>query len=226
MLTLSLTNIPGQLVRGIYGPAEDELPAWMRFLHADAASSFLRFADLVVVSDMFRSPESSLQAVREGRGAQPPAFSAHNYGLAIDLALEATMKRWKLTSKAELDQSMAQHGWYCHRRDHALGHEAWHFNFLGPDPAIPGELRVTSGLIEARIVSLHGASLAPDDRECQEMLAKLRLYAGDIDGRLGPLSREAIRAFRRTWGLRDTGELDARTRRTLSYVSCDRAVLG
>lgn len=224
MLTLSLTTIPAQRVRGIYGPDKDQLPTRMRFLHPDAATSFLRFADDVVVSDMFRSPESSLQAVREGRGAQPPAFSAHNYGLAIDLDLGPTMKRWKLTSKAELDQSLAQQGWFCHRRDHALGHEAWHFNFLGEDAAIPGGLRVTSGLIEARIVELHGGSLRPDDRACQEMLAKLRLYAGEIDGDIGPLSREAIHAFQRAWRLRETEGLDARTRRTLAYVTAVREV--
>lgn len=225
MLTLSLMKIAGEVVRGIYGPDKEELPKRMRFLHPDAAASFLRIAGSVVVSDMFRSPESSLQAVREGRGAQPPAFSAHNYGLAIDLALEATMKRWKLTSKVELDQAMAQQGWFCHRRDHALGHEAWHFNFLGEDAAIPDGLRVTSALIEARIVSLHGSSLAPRERECQEMLARLRLYAGEIDGEIGPLSREAIRAFQRAWGLRETEGLDARTRRTLAYVTAVRNLL-
>jgi peptidoglycan hydrolase-like protein with peptidoglycan-binding domain len=225
MLTLSLKSLPAQVVRGIYGPSKDQMPERMRYLHQDAAASYMQMADFAVVSDMFRSPEASLQAVREKRGAQPPAFSAHNYGLAIDLDIVATRKRWNLPSKQQLDAEMESRGWFCHRRDHTMDHEAWHYNFLGVGAAIPADAHSTAGLVEARIVSLHGASFAPDDRESQEMLARMRLYAGAIDGQIGPLSRESIRAFQRTWGMPDTGDLDARTRRTLSYVTCDRVLV-
>lgn len=225
MLRLVLKSLSETSVRGIYGPAEDRLPERMRLLHPDAAASFLGMADFVVVSDMFRSPESSLRAVREKRGAQPPSYSAHNYGLAIDLAIDATRKRWNLGTKQRLDEEMEARGWFCHRRDHALEHEAWHFNFLGVGAHIPVDLQATSSLIEARIVELHGASFGADERACQEMLARLRLYAGAIDGDIGPLSRESIRAFQRTWGLKESGALDRRTRRTLVYVTCERELV-
>jgi hypothetical protein len=224
MLTLSLASLSAQAVRGIYGPARNQLPARMRFLHPDAAASYVRLADFLVVSDMFRSPESSLQAVREKRGAQPPAFSAHNYGLAIDLDIQATLTNLETTIKAQLDANMEASGWFCHRRDHRSDHEAWHYNFLGVGAEIPGNLRSTASLIEARIVELGGKDLAPDDSESQEMLKKLHLYSGEIDGKIGPLSAEAIRVFQRAWGLVETGALEPRTRRTLAYVSCERLV--
>lgn len=223
MLTLSLASLSAEAVHGIYGPSKNQLPARMRFLRPDAAASYLQLSDFLVVSDMFRSPESSLQAVREKRGAQPPAYSAHNYGLAIDIDIDAAKRRWRAPSKAELDARMESSGWFCHRRDHGTGHEAWHYNFLGVGTEIPPHLSNTASTVEARIVELHGAQLAPDDAASQEMLTKLRLYAGDIDGDIGPLSREAIRVFQRAWGLPETGGLEPRTRRTLAYVSCERA---
>ncbi|HKE15216.1 MAG TPA: peptidoglycan-binding protein [Kofleriaceae bacterium] len=225
MLTLSLRSLPAQAVRGIYGPSKDQMPERMRYLHPDAAASYLEMADFAVVSDMFRSPESSLQAVREKRGAQPPSYSAHNYGLAIDLDIDAAKKRWNHGSKQALDAEMESRGWFCHRRDHTMEFEAWHFNFLGIGAPIPAGIHSTAGLVEARIVSLYGAGFAPDDTESQRLLAGLRLYAGEIDGDIGPLSRESIRAFQRTWGMPDTGELETRTRRTLAYVTCTRSLV-
>lgn len=231
-----LALVPVPPCHGIYdvrGIPHKSMPERMRFLHPDAAQSFAAIAGWAVVSDMFRSPESSLRAVREGRGAQPPGYSAHNVGLAVDIDIKATAERltseWArraagnaslLATKTLLDAEMERHGWFCHRRDHVLGSEAWHYNFLGVNAKVAGAL--TSDEVEARIVELYGAALAPDDRECQRLLAKLRMYGGAIDGDLGPLTREAVRVFERAWGLIADGVLDARTRRTLAYVAADR----
>lgn len=218
MLHLDLVAVPP--CKGIYavkGLDFKSLPARMRFLASDAAASFAEIEPWAVVSDMWRSPESSLQAVREGRGAQPPGWSAHGIGLAIDLDIAASKALLGVATKAALDATMERHGWFCHRRDHVLGFEAWHYNFLGVGAKVAGAL--TSDEVEAAILARHGAELAPDDAECQRLLAKLGMYGGEIDGDIGPRSREAARAFERAWGLNVDGVLDARTRRTLAFVA-------
>ena len=221
-LRLRLVAFGLEQVAGIYrvrGQA-GRMPDRCRFLHPDAAASFVGIADQVVVSDMFRTPESSLAAVRAGRGAQMPGYSAHNYGLAVDLDISATLARWQFKSKRELDEAMEGHGWFCHRRDHKLDFEAWHYNFLGRGTVIAAKYKNTSGWVEGRITQLYGDQLKPDDLEAQGALQKLGFYGGALDGGVGPLTREATRAFQRAWGLpRAHGELDNRTRRTLAYVA-------
>ena len=217
-LSLNLTAVPP--CHGIYtvkGIPFKSMPPRMLFLAPDAAVAFATVAEWAVVSDMFRSPESSLQAVRDGRGAMPPGYSAHNYGLAIDIDIAATMKNLGMKAKAALDEWMASFGWYCHRRDHVIASEAWHYNYLGVGATVAGAL--TSDEIEAAIVKRYGAELAPDDAECQRLLAKLGMYGGDPDGIIGPKSREAVRAFERAWGINADGVLDAKTRRTLAFVA-------
>lgn len=224
MLTLKLTTVPPCL--GIYdvkGVDHPSLPARMRLLHPDAADAFLTISDVVTVSDMFRSPESSLQAVRSGRGALRPGFSAHGFGLAIDVGITQTMAAIHTKTKADLDAFMAEHGFYCHRQDHVMASEAWHYNFLGFDAIVQG--RLSSDEIEARILALYGPALQPDDMECQRMLAKLRMYAGEIDGEIGPRSREAIRVFKRAWSLLPDDHIDTIFRRTLAYVSCEHEII-
>jgi hypothetical protein len=228
MLKLKLKKMPSH-VQGIYGPNKDRMPERALFLHPEAADSFFGFCEYAVVSDMFRSPESSLAAVRAGRGAKAPGFSGHNYGLAIDLDVKATMRmlveRGNLpgASKLTLDRFMEDHGWFCHRRDHLLDHESWHYNFLGIGAVISPKVRTTSGYIEARILELYGDQLKPDDVTCQGLLANLGIYNGKLDGEIGPISKAAINVFRRGWGLGE-GTLDTRTRRTLAYVACEKQI--
>lgn len=227
-LVLNLRQLPAGEVRGVYviGGVRNRLPARALYLHPAAADSFLGpVHEVTVVSDMFRSPESSLAAVRSGRGARPPGFSGHNYGLSIDIDVRATMRALAVTSKADLDRWMERAGWYCHRRDHQmtpLKGECHHFNFLGIGARISPKVRSTSGYLEAKIIALYGDALRLDAVEAQTTLRDLRMYGGDIDGIWGPLSREACRAFQRAWGLAASGKLDAATQRTLAYVGCQR----
>lgn len=230
-LVLNLRQIAAAQVRGVYviGGVRDRLPLRARYLHPTAADSFLGpVHEVAVVSDMFRSPESSLAAVRSGRGARPPGFSGHNYGLSIDIDVRATMRALAVRSKADLDRWMERVGWYCHRRDHRmtpLKGECHHFNFLGIGAAISPKVRSTSGYLEARIVALYGESLRLGAEEAQAALRDLRMYGGDVDGLWGPLSREACRVFQRAWGLPVSGKLDAATQRTLAYVGCERSLV-
>ena len=222
MLTLKLRRMAADAVRGTYTikGVPNRMPDRALFMHPEAAAAFDKVAPWIVVSDMFRSPESSLNAVATGRGAQPPGYSAHNYGGAVDAALRESMARLGVKTKRELDEAMEAVGFYCHRRDHEMGHESWHFNYLGVGAKVSGS--ITSDEVERRILEMYGHALAPDNMECQRLLAKLGLYHGDSDGDIGPLSRQAVRAFERAWGLNVDSVLDSRTRRTLAYVACER----
>lgn len=227
-MIIVLTSLPITTL-GIYGPKKDQLPERMRYLHPGAARAFLA-ADTDVrlrVSDMLRSAESSLAAVRAGRGAQPPGWSGHNYGLSVDLDVEWTLRRqsWK---KSDLDAFMANHGWYCHRRDSKLDHESWHFNHFGTDTtrwrwlkACEGA-RTTAPGLEAKIQYLYGAQIKLGAHDTQAALKKLGLYSGAIDGITGPLTKEALGAFARAWRLE--GKPAAALQRTLAFVAADREV--
>lgn len=227
MLKLKLVSFGVEQVAGIYrvDGKEGRMPPRCRFLHPEAALAFQAIGGLVVVSDMFRTPESSLEAVRAKRGAQPPGYSAHNYGLAIDLDISATRARWQLQGKRSLDEAMESMGWFCHRRDHKMDHEAWHYTHLGIGAVISPKVKTIVGYTEARIVHFYGDKLAPDDLQSQGLLQKLRFYGGKLDGDIGPQSQEATRAFQRAWGIRESGKLDAKTRRTLAYVACEREMV-
>lgn len=229
--TLFLPLLLREITRatGIYGPTKDQLPARMRYLAPGAALSFeAELADHVIVSDMLRSPESSLRARREKRGAQRPGYSGHNYGYSIDIAVAQTMKQLDLPAKRDLDEWMAKRGWHCHRRDHRCVSEEWHYNYFGTDVGrfVRASDKRTSAGLERKIVKNYGrwwTKMSPQD--AQRALQRLGLYDGDLDGKFGPLSREAARVFQRAWGLPATGKLDLTMRRTLAFVSADRILV-
>lgn len=230
LLTLRLRRVPNVL--GIYGKTGDYFPPSAAWLTPDAANAFeaaqRALGQRIRVSDVFRTAEQSLAARAEKTGVQPPGFSLHNYGIAVDVDIDSMLKALRM-KKPAFDAAMQAHGWYCHRKDGARGPEDWHFNFLGPDAARHLELSKrstnTSAAGESMIIAIHGDDLTLEPKETQEALQKLRLYHGDIDGDLGPRTREALKAFQRTWKIRDSGELDERTERTLAYVTANRVEL-
>jgi len=201
------------------------LPVRMRRLAPEAYDAFGPISKVVVVSDMFRSAEASLNAIRRKAGAAAPSRSAHNYGRALDLDIIETLKRNKdLKRKRDLDKFMESHGWYCHRRDHRMRSEAWHFNHLGLDGG--GYLKAsdprTSWAIERLLKDRYGSCWELTVEEQQRALALLRLYGGAIDGIWGDLSTEACRCFQRTWDLVVDGICGTVTQRTLAYVTATR----
>jgi hypothetical protein len=222
VLTLKLSPLPALFAkRGIYPtPSGDNLPERFRFLHPDAARSLAAFEQahpgVLYFSDVFRSPAGSRDARRRrGKGAggtMPPGYSTYQ----------------------RLLDELRTHGWYCHRRDRKRGHEEWHFNYL-PGTAVgyvglplvygrivaPKHPRTWARAAEARIQEMYGAQLRLDDLDVQRALAKLGLYAGDLDGIHGRLTRAAVLAFQRSWDLTQTGKAGTATRRVLACVTAE-----
>lgn len=196
------------------------VPARMRWLHPAALASWIdtKFspdsgpvdsAPELIVTDVYRSLVSQLEAYESGkRGVQRPGYSAHNFGLAIDLDVKAMMKLLDC-DKAELDLWMDDRNWRCYRDDHKLGPESWHYSF---DAVLPGS-KAVEGTIQNRFEGEFTAMRAPENT--QAALAKLKLYNGDIDGKLGPISRRAIQVFQRQWKLSVDGKVGPETARML-----------
>lgn len=219
-------------------PATPELPPRMALLLPEAADSIAALqanaGSRIVLSDAFRTPESSLQAAKAKRGVMPPGYSTHNFGLAIDVDVDATLKAWGM-SYAILNGTLADYGWHCHRRDGLRGMECWHYNFLGSESARLLKLTTQapsswSRAGEARILDIYGPALKLTYAEAQAALAKLRFYNGSIDGVIGPRTRAAIGAFQRAWDVRlDDREgpesLGIRTQRVLAVVAAERHVV-
>lgn len=229
-MNLPLIQVPSDAIAGAYN---GKMPARALFVHQQAYHALMRIAPYVVLSDLFRSPESSLAAMAKKTGVQPPSYSHHNYGAAVDLDVKASLKRGKFRDKRQLDEYMYATGWPpFNARLGATGAESWHYSYL---PTFGGAARNTAAAAEAWIVSQFGADFKLSAMGIQQALANLRLYRGAIDGRIGPLSRTAIAMFQRSlrigsWakkkGLRVfvEGTCDAVTMRCLAYCAATRTV--
>ena len=169
-----------------------QVPPRALFLSPDAAHALgpRSASGGLPYTDVFRSAEASLAACQaKPDQAKPPGFSPHGFGLAVDLDLDETLatKGW---TYAQLLVVMSRYGWFCHRRDgSATGSEAWHFNYLGPNPALylamasKYDHRSWARPVEERIVERYAKHWqARDPRQLQQMLAQLGHYQGAIDG--------------------------------------------
>ncbi len=195
-----------------------EMPVRALWLAPDAAKVFnADMYDKVVVSDMFRSPDSSKAAVAAGRGAAAPGWSAHNYGRAIDIDVRQTMRNLGLGTKAELDVWMSAHGWWCWREDHVMPawkprpNEAWHYYW-----APKGVEYIGGGSVQwwNRTMGTDYPPLEwgiPTHEQRQKWLRDAGFYHGEIDGKWGSMSKQAYYAFTVAWG--------PRTDRTLAYMA-------
>jgi hypothetical protein len=199
-----------------------KFPARMRYLHPSVIESWIEIANDVVVSDMYRSAESSLQARRDKKGVQKPGFSGHNYGFSIDIDVAKTMKLTGLRTKKDLDESLSTYGWTCHRLDHVKGSEWWHYNY-GVNVK-PGE-KSSAPALERKIQHHYGLNLNVGDLEVQYLLKRLRFYGGALDGKHGPLTNEATKAFCRAWDLPALPPSSPLFTRTLAFVSAEKVIV-
>jgi hypothetical protein len=265
LLSMGLTTLPPRFrYRGCYkrGERHDALPSRALKVQPDMARDLIRLDDdyhgAVRWSDLLRSPASSLRAVQSGRGAQPPGHSTHNIGKAGDCVL--TSKKNKRTGKViyhgtrellrdqglpefgrknwkpALDELLAGYNLHCFRKDGRLKHETWHY---GHRVDAYDEDRFRSRMVagERQILDLYGSWWTEDmtNAHVQVALQSLQLYEGAIDGLVGPLSREGLAAFQRTWRLHkrqlprykrregykrsQLGQLDLNTKRVLAIVT-------
>jgi hypothetical protein len=229
-MEIRLTMLPS--MRGSYDINKDKvsndlLPKRMCYLAPAAAKSYLLMSDAtIILSDVHRTGEASLAARKTKRGVQPPAYSGHNFGFSWDVDVEATLKanNWKYE---DLLAYMQRYDWYCHRRDGARGNEDWHFNYLGgsaqevlakinPSPWF-GKGTWSLGA-ELMIQKVYGSSFALTPVAVQEALKKLRLYSGEPDGKIGPISQSAIKLFANTWEV-PSSHTDQKFLRTLAFIS-------
>lgn len=231
-MILRFQQLPSTL-KGPDDPAyKGRVPFRARLLALEAAASLMRLeADSggLVYTDIYRSPDASLLALKTKRGVQPPGFSPHNFGYAIDLDVGAVLRRkgWRFP---ELEEFMESHGWYCHVRDHdGTKSENWHWNFLAARAPVylmaaeRDQPRTWHLPIEHLIVDKHGEDFKLTPQRAQAALKQLGMYDGEIDGIIGPLSKEAIAAFQRAWQIYEKG-LGERTQRVLAVVTAEKAI--
>lgn len=209
------------------------VPKWMRVLHPNAAASVLKLETELgpfIFTDLWRSAEVSALARAKKQGVQPPGYSAHNYGLSIDFSVEDCLKLKKV-DYAHFTALLEGYDWHCHRRDGAPGKsEWWHFNFLGGDSkrllALANKKSSTWALpVETKLQELYGPQMKLTAVEIQGRLKQLKMYSGDEDGRLGPISKQAILIFQKAWGLAPTGLADEKLQRTLAFVTATKKLV-
>ena len=194
------------------------LPKRMRYFNPCALVDLFSCGN-IVLSDMARTPEVQMNAQRTRRGSQTSDRSGHVRLLSIDLDTSATMKELGFRRKRELDEHMAQWNFYCHRTDHRLAMEAWHYNWLPDfDTVYRGE-RSTNRALQRTIDSMFGRWHVMDKKTVQRALNHLRLYRGEIDGIHGPITRSAIRMFQRSHLLLEDGIAGKRTQRVLAVTT-------
>ena len=205
------------------------MPDKLRMLSPEAAADFMPIAGGVVVSDMTRSAQSSLDASNTpGRQARAPSTSGHNYAEALDAAVLATLELLGFTTgskenkKSKLDAFMEAHNFYCHRRDHEDDKEWWHYNHLPPqfrdaDGGISPKARSTDGYLQAMLRKKYDMTLT--DAELQGALNQLGYPVGEEDGIWGRRCRAGASAFQRNWSLPITGQADEATERLAAFLT-------
>ncbi len=173
----------------------------------------------LIFTDIYRSPASSAEAYARKTGVAKPGYSGHNYGVSVDIAVDACLQRHSI-SYPDLVGSMIAFGWTPYqgaRLDSAYkrGKEDWHFNYIG-DCSGSGSAQVNTW-INKNIV------FETDLLSIQRMLTELKFYQGEIDGLPGKFTTEAIRKFQSAWAPKAfgaSGKLDELTVRLINIVSC------
>lgn len=227
-MELLLSKVPE--VRGIYN---NKIPAWARYLHPQACQSLLQVEAVrpLVYTGIWRSSNASLWASKNKQGVLLPGFSAHGYGLAIDIAIDLSVDNQK-TGYSDLLELMRTYGWYCHRQDHQRGFEDWHFNYLGKTEAahwlsFTDQPRSATWhlAIEEKIKSLYQSSWNLSIKQCQDALKKLKFYEGKLDGIWGGLSVAALQAFQRAYTLAQNAYPTAIDMRVLAFATATKKVV-
>lgn len=199
------------------------------FLSRDAALSLEtveKDTDGLIYRDIWRDAVSSLVAKRMRKTGELPGYSAHNYGLAVDLNVEAILSQKKIRYE-DLLWIMKRRGWYCFRRDGVEGQSGSdHFNFLGEsadhylskctlDPTTWGSAS------EIKIWEFYHSEFQLSTKDVQLKLAKIGFFHAPFTEQRDIYTREAIMAFQRAWDLTQSGSPDMTLCRVLSFVTAE-----
>jgi len=224
MLILQLVDVTSWPIKGPLGNVYNGvLPARMKLVHPSVVDGLRAITSQnnynIAMSDMFRSPASSLAARQQKTGVQRPGFSGHNYGISIDIDIDQSTKLMGM-SYPDLVRWMATKGWTCYRSDYQLGAESWHFNYLNMGPNPPPR---SDGPIKW-ITNTYGSQMTGDEKWVQTCLQQLKLYDGDIDGQFGPKSQAALKQFELMYQLPPTGVIDQINCWSLAIATCTKNI--
>lgn len=93
----------------------------------------------------------------------------------------------------------------------------WQTSEMVPEPAMePGPTAAIIPHAAAGASKNVAAAVKPSTRDIQQALKNSGFYQGSIDGKMGPLTRDAIREFQRVHGLKDDGVVGKQTWTQLS----------
>lgn len=197
---------------------------------ADSLLSLERDTDGLIYLDIWRDGIASLVAKRMSRTSHLPSYSAHNYGLAIDIDVTSILNQKKIRYE-DLLHLMKRRGWYCHRRDGDSNKtNSGHFNYLGQeaerylvkcslDPITWGNPA------ELMIYERYGMQFPMSLKEAQEKLARLGMFKGKTTGTNDIYTREAVLAFQRAWNLIENGYVDDSFCRVLAFITAEIQII-
>lgn len=185
--------------------------------------------DGLIYKDMWRDAVATMAARRIRKSGQIPGYSPHNYGLSVDLDVEALLEQKKIRYE-DLLWLMKKRGWYCFRRDGVEGQTGYdHFDYLGEsadyylskcnqDPATWGNA------IEIKIWEFYGQNFQASTKEVQLQLSKIGFFKEPFTEHRDMYTREAIMAFQRAWDLIQSGSPDMTLCRVLAFVTADVSI--
>lgn len=229
----NLRGVVNVSVPGIYGTKGNPLPKRMAKLVREAAEALnLVFQDVaqtgghLYLSDMFRSAEEQEQAHndyltgRKSAFSPPSCGSVHEAARAIDIDAFDTGIGHKLVRGI-----LNKHGW-VNIVDTLTGSECWHYEFRGErwqqyyrDHGYAAMARAMKTEID-NVLNLEAAVKREEEiKVLQTTLNKLYGLNLDVDGMLGPKTRDVVRRFQGEQGLQVDGVPGPITMRKLKQVA-------
>lgn len=220
-------------VPGIYGQKGNPLPKRMSKLVREAAEALDKvFQDIdhegghLFLSDMFRSAEEQEQAHndyltgRKSAYSPPSCGSVHEAARAIDIDAFDTG-----IGHRRVREILNKHGW-VNIVETLTGSECWHYEFRGDkwqqyynQHGYAAMARAMKGEI-GNVLNLQDAVAKEGEiKSLQTTLNQLYGLNLDVDGMLGPQTREVVRRFQADHGLQVDGVPGPITKRKLKEVA-------
>jgi hypothetical protein len=225
----NLRGVVNVSVPGIYGTKGNPLPKRMAKLVREAAVALnLVFQDVaqagghLYLSDMFRSAEEQQQAHNDYLSGRKSAFSppscgsVHEAGRAIDIDAFDTGIGHK-----RVREILNKHGW-VNIVDTLTGSECWHYEFRGQKWQDFHDQNDYAAMARAMKTVLNLEDAVKREEEVKVLQTTLNKLYGlnlDVDGMLGPNTRDVVRRFQGEHGLQVDGVPGPITKQKLKEVA-------